>query len=122
MPIHRPGVRIPLPPPQPTMSRFLGPNCTFCLTPCLSYVYNGHVERETDMANILKKEKRVAIVKALCEGNGIRATSRLTGTSKNTVSKLLRDLGKACSEYQDEALRQLPCKRVEMDEIWSSSR
>ncbi len=71
------------------------------------------------MANILKTEKRLAIVKALSEGNGIRPTSRIVGVSKNTVSKLLVELGAACSDFQDETLTQLPCKRVEMDEIWS---
>ncbi|MCP3963575.1 MAG: DDE-type integrase/transposase/recombinase [bacterium] len=71
------------------------------------------------MANILSKEKRVAIVKALSEGNGIRPTSRLTGTSKNTVSKLLVELGDACSKYHDENMIDLSCKRIEADEIWS---
>jgi len=49
----------------------------------------------------------------------IRATVRVTGAAKNTVTKLLVDLGQACSEYQDRALRDLPCKRLEFDEIWS---
>ena len=71
------------------------------------------------MPNVLSTEKRVAIVKALSEGNSIRATSRIVGCSKNTVSKLLVELGKACSEYQDKTLRELPCKRIEADEIWS---
>ncbi len=47
------------------------------------------------------------------------ATARLTGTSKNTVKKLLIDAGRACAAYQDAMLRDLPCKRVQMDEIWS---
>ncbi len=71
------------------------------------------------MANILKTEKRVAIVKALSEGNSIRATGRMTGTSKNTVTKLLVDLGEACSQFQNERLRGLDCKRIQADEIWS---
>lgn len=43
----------------------------------------------------------------------------MTGVSKNTVSKLLVDIGKACSAYQDETLCNLPCKRLQCDEIWS---
>src|ERR1039458_3439051 len=49
----------------------------------------------------------------------IRATVRVTGAAKNTVTKLLLDLGEACSDYQDRTLRNLPCKRIECDEIWS---
>lgn len=47
------------------------------------------------------------------------ATARLTGTSKNTVKKLLIDAGRAVAAYQDRVLRDLPCKRVQVDEIWS---
>ncbi len=53
------------------------------------------------------------------EGNSIRATCRMTGVAKNTVTKLLVDLGTVCSVYQDEVMRDLPCKRVQADEIWS---
>jgi IS1 family transposase len=49
----------------------------------------------------------------------IRAITRITGASKNTVSKLLADAGRACAEYQDRVIRDLPCKRVQLDEIWS---
>lgn len=45
--------------------------------------------------------------------------TRLTGASKNTVIKLLVDAGQACAAYQDCVLRNLPCKRVQLDEIWS---
>ncbi|MGH7667203.1 MAG: IS1 family transposase [Candidatus Dormibacteria bacterium] len=69
--------------------------------------------------NRLSQTKRVQVVKALVEGNSIRATVRMTGVAKNTVSKLLVELGDACSEYQDDALRGLTCRRVEADEIWS---
>lgn len=64
-------------------------------------------------------EKRAAIVRALTEGNSVRATSRLTGAAKATVLKLLVELGEFCSIYQDHALRGLNCQRVEADEIWS---
>lgn len=69
--------------------------------------------------NRLDKKRQTQILSLLVEGSSIRATVRLTGTSKNTVTKLLRDLGEACYTYQDEHLRNLPCKRIQCDEIWS---
>jgi len=69
--------------------------------------------------NVLTTETRAAIVRALVEGNSVRATARLTGTAKATVLKLLVELGEFCSIYQDHTLRDLPCRRVEADEIWA---
>ena len=69
--------------------------------------------------NRLRTAQRVAVVKDLVEGNSIRSTVRLTGVAKNTVTKLLVELGAACAAYQDEALKNLPCKRIQCDEIWS---
>ena len=69
--------------------------------------------------NKLDQKKRTQVVAALVEGNSIRSTVRMTGIAKNTVIKLLVDLGKACSEYQDKAFRNLTCKRIQCDEIWS---
>jgi len=43
----------------------------------------------------------------------------MTGVAKNTIVKLLADLGKACAEYQDKVFRNLPCKKIQCDEIWS---
>ena len=69
--------------------------------------------------NRLSTEKRAQIIGCLVEGNSIRATVRMTGAAKNTIVKLLADLGEACAEYQDGALQNLPCKVVEVDEIWA---
>ena len=69
--------------------------------------------------NKLSTDKRVRVVGALVEGCSIRATVRMTGVAKNTVLKLLVDLGRACAAYQDDDLRNLPCTRVQCDEIWS---
>ncbi len=69
--------------------------------------------------NKLTTTKRVQVISALVEGNSIRSTVRMTGVAKNTVTKLLVDLGRACSEYQDATLRNLPCEHVQADEIWS---
>jgi len=59
------------------------------------------------------------VVACLVEGNSIRATVRMTGVAKNTVTKLLVDLGTACSIYQDSAMRDLSCERIQCDEIWA---
>lgn len=69
--------------------------------------------------NRLPQAKRVQVVKALVEGNSIRATVRMTGVAKNTVAKLLVELADACWDYQNDALRGLTCRRVEADEIWA---
>jgi IS1 family transposase len=64
-------------------------------------------------------ERRAQILGMMVEGVSIRAISRMTGASKNTIVKLLADAGNACAEYQDRTLRHLPCKRIQADEIWS---
>jgi IS1 family transposase len=69
--------------------------------------------------NKLSAERRAQIIGCLVEGNSIRGTVRMTGAAKNTITKLLVDLGEACAEYQDGVLQDLPCKVVEADEIWS---
>ena len=69
--------------------------------------------------NRLTTEKRARILRCLVEGNSIRATVRITGAAKNTVVKLLCDIGEACEEYQYNTLRNLSCKRIQVDEIWS---
>lgn len=71
------------------------------------------------MANVLSTAKRAAVVSSLVEGNSIRATVRMTGVAKNTVVKLLVELAGACQAYADENLRNLPCKRLQVDEIWA---
>lgn len=69
--------------------------------------------------NRLSKEDRIRVIAALCEGNSIRSTVRMTGVAKNTVAKLLVELGTACAKYQDEVFRGLRCERVQADEIWA---
>ena len=69
--------------------------------------------------NKLSTPDRVAILNALSEGVGINAASRITGKSKNTILKLLADAGRACAMYQDNAMRNLQCKKIQVDEIWS---
>ena len=69
--------------------------------------------------NKLSTEQRAKIIGCLVEGMSIRATVRITGTAKNTITKLLVDIGQACADYQDQTLRGLSCKRIECDELWS---
>lgn len=69
--------------------------------------------------NKLSTEERTRVVSALVEGNSLRAISRMTGTHRGAILKLLADLGRACSVYQDRAFRNLTCKRIQCDEIWS---
>jgi IS1 family transposase len=69
--------------------------------------------------NKLTREKRAQILGMMVEGISIRSITRLTGASKNTVVKLLASAGQAALEYQNQKLRNLTCKKVQCDEIWS---
>ena len=69
--------------------------------------------------NRLSVEQRVRVLSALVDGVSIRATVRMTGVAKNTIVRLLEDVGAACLAYQQEKLVNLPCKRIQCDEIWS---
>ena len=69
--------------------------------------------------NRLTNDERAKILHLLCEGMSIRAITRLTGASKNTVAKLLIDAGKACAAYHDANVKGLNSKRIQVDEIWS---
>ena len=69
--------------------------------------------------NKLTLEERARILHLLCEGMSIRAITRLTGASKNTVAKLLIDAGKVCAAYHDANVRNVKAARIQVDEIWS---
>ncbi len=69
--------------------------------------------------NKLPTAKRAQILGMMVEGMSIRAISRMTGASKNTIVKLLVEAGDAFANYQDQAFRNLGCKRIQCDEIWS---
>jgi IS1 family transposase len=69
--------------------------------------------------NRLSTKERAAIIRALVEGNSLRSTTRITGRSINTVSKLLVDLGAAAETFLYDNLRDLPATRIECDEIWA---
>lgn len=69
--------------------------------------------------NQLDSLKRAQVLSAICEGNSIRSITRMFRVGKNTVARLLVEAGAACAAYQDKALRNLTCQRVQCDEIWS---
>lgn len=69
--------------------------------------------------NRLSTERRGQVISCLVEGMSVRGVVRVTGVAKNTIVKLLADLGAACSEYQDKTMRGLTVPRIEADEIWS---
>src|SRR5271167_2401496 len=71
------------------------------------------------MANVLSIAKKTAVITALVEGCSVRSTSRMTGVAKSTILRLLEEVGTACAEYQDRALRNISAKRVQVDEIWT---
>lgn len=76
-----------------------------------------HRSKHHDEQALTRRSRR--ILHLLCEGNSIRAVTRLTGASKKAVSRLLVDAGQAASWYQDRVFRNLTCKRVQVDEIWA---
>ncbi|MBZ5591338.1 MAG: DDE-type integrase/transposase/recombinase [Acidobacteriia bacterium] len=69
--------------------------------------------------NKLPIERRAQILSALVEGNSIRSVCRMTGMAKRTITRLLVEVGTACFEYQHRVLRNLKCRRIQCDEIWS---
>ena len=84
----------------------------FCLTmPTARYI--------SISMNKLNDIKRVQITASLVEGNSLRATARMCDVAFNTVLKFLPDIGQACEDYQWSVFKNLPCKRVQCDEIWS---
>lgn len=69
--------------------------------------------------NKLNAEERARVIGCLIEGCSLRSTVRLTGVAKKTVSRLLVETGKACAEFHDKIMRDLTCKIIQVDEIWS---
>jgi hypothetical protein len=63
--------------------------------------------------------RRVQIINCLVEGNSIRSTERMTGTHRDTICRLLVEVGGGCVKLMDEQMRELSCRRIEVDEIWA---
>jgi IS1 family transposase len=77
-----------------------------------------HSTKLVDM-NKLSTDRQAAVIRALCEGNSIRATGRMTGTAKGTILTLLRNVGAHAKNYHDRMVQNVPAKRVQVDELWS---
>lgn len=73
----------------------------------------------TILMNRLTLEDQTRVIQSLVEGNSIRATVRMTGVAKKTVMRLLGDVGFACREFQSKTLMNIPCQKIQCDEIWS---
>ena len=69
--------------------------------------------------NTLSRPQQVLILKCLVDGMSIRATTRISGVARNTVARLIVETGKVCADFQHRTLRDLPCERVQVDEVWS---
>jgi len=70
------------------------------------------------MANVLPREKQIAVIAALCEGGAHPATERLTGVNRETVMKLGARVGMGCAKVHGRLMRDLNVSRLEFDEIW----
>ena len=70
------------------------------------------------MANVLPREKQVAVISALAEGSGIRQIERMTGINRNTIMNLGVRVGQGCARLLDEKMQNLPCRQLQFDEIW----
>jgi IS1 family transposase len=70
------------------------------------------------MANSLNTDKQIAIIAALAEGSSIRSIERIMGVHRDTIMRLGVKVGQGCTALMDETMRDLPCTRLEMDEIW----
>ncbi len=68
--------------------------------------------------NRMDTARRAQVVRCLIEGCSINSTVRMTGVAKHTILKLLLELGSACSDFLSETMVNLPCERIQVDEIW----
>jgi IS1 family transposase len=69
--------------------------------------------------NILPRDQQIEVIAALCEGVGVRATSRLTGVNRGTVGALALRVGRGCAEFHDRRMVGLRVARCELDELWA---
>src|SRR5215212_8999811 len=70
------------------------------------------------MANVLPREKQIAVIAALAEGSSIRAIERMTGINRNTIMNVGVGVGQGCTKILDAKMRDLTCQFLQFDEIW----
>jgi hypothetical protein len=69
--------------------------------------------------NRVPRERRTQIINCLIKGNSIRSTERMTATHRDTITRLMVQVGEGCNALMDELMQGLPCRRIQMDEIWT---
>lgn len=69
--------------------------------------------------NRLDSRKREQVIAALIEGCSVRSIVRMSGIAKKTVLRLVLEVGAVCSAFQDQAFRNLSCRRLQVDELWA---
>ena len=67
----------------------------------------------------LDSKQRAQVISCLIEGCSIRSTVRMTGVAKKTVMRVLVEVGAVCADYQDRVFRNLPTRRLQVDEMWA---
>lgn len=72
------------------------------------------------MANLLSRDRQIAIMGSQCEGSSIRSTERMTGVHRDTIMRLGVRVGQGCTALLDAKMRNLDCTRLECDEIWGT--
>jgi IS1 family transposase len=75
-------------------------------------------QKGKDKMNTLKLEKKLSVISSLIEGNSVRSTERMTGVHRDTICRLLVEVGQHCAQVLDMNLQGLTCKQVQCDEIW----
>jgi len=68
---------------------------------------------------VVERERKVAVINCLCNGNSLRATTRLTGTHWTAIMRLLVRVGEHCDQIMAEHMHGLELRNVEMDELWT---
>jgi IS1 family transposase len=68
--------------------------------------------------NKLSTEKQETVIKALVEGASIRSIERMTGVHRDTIMRLMVNVGKNCEKLMGESMHNLKCQNVQVDEIW----
>ena len=74
---------------------------------------------KTRGVKVLPVEKQIQIVSALVEGNSIRTTARMISVEHKTVTRVLLRVGDRCGQIMNERMRRLPCRVVQVGEIWT---
>ena len=79
-----------------------------------------HTDLEVEIKmNRVPLDRRTQVINCLVEGNSIRSTERITGTHRDTIMRLLVEVGDGCAALIDSEMHDLSCRRLQVDEIWS---